>query len=94
MVGTEGEKPNDSQIENEQQKEQQGQKGRYGFEGRDICELNLAGGPPLDALAEEDCWLIGPFELELGQMEDAKLGEGTPRVALRSLFADSGRAEK
>lgn len=58
-------------------------------ERRDICPLNVEGGPPLAALPEEDCWLIGPFELELAQIEDERVPEGTPRVALRSLFAEA-----
>ena len=55
-------------------------------ERRDICPLN-ADGPRLTSLAEEDCWLIGPFELELAQLEDELFSEEAPRVALRSLFA-------
>ncbi|HEB89586.1 MAG TPA: YkgJ family cysteine cluster protein [Deltaproteobacteria bacterium] len=39
-------------------------------ERRDICPLNLAGGPPLDRLAEDACWLIGPFELELARLDE------------------------
>jgi hypothetical protein len=58
-------------------------------ERRDICPLNEAGGPPIDSLDEQDCWLIGPFELELGQLEEARFGEEVPRVALRSLFSAS-----
>lgn len=58
-------------------------------ERRDICELNLSGGPPIDQIPEEDCWLIGPFELALGQLEEERFGEAAPRVALRSLFAGS-----
>lgn len=37
-------------------------------ERRDICPLNVPGGPPLDQLEEDDCWLIGPHELRLGAL--------------------------
>lgn len=40
-------------------------------ERRDICSLNLDGGPPLEELAEEDCWLLGPIELRLVEIADA-----------------------
>jgi Fe-S-cluster containining protein len=58
-------------------------------EGRDICPLNLEGGPPLEALAEDDCWLVGPFELELGAIEEAFAGDASRRIPLRDLFARS-----
>jgi Fe-S-cluster containining protein len=55
-------------------------------ERRDICSLNLEGGPPLESLDEDDCWLIGPFELRIGQLDD-RLGEADrERIALRDLF--------
>jgi Fe-S-cluster containining protein len=38
-------------------------------EHRDICPLNLEGGAGLEELAEEDCWLVGPFELRLAAIE-------------------------
>jgi uncharacterized protein len=57
-------------------------------EHRDICPLNLAGGPALGELDEDDCWLIGPVELELIELDRRHNGEGAPRVALRSLFAN------
>ena len=44
-------------------------------ERRDICPLNLEGGPPLDSLDEEDCWLIGPHELRLSQLNERVFGE-------------------
>lgn len=44
-------------------------------ERRDICPLNLEGGPPLEQLAEEDCWLLGPFELRLAAIADAYASE-------------------
>lgn len=64
-------------------------------ERRDICPLNLEGGAPLDQLAEEDCWLVGPYELRLAALEARFSGSGeqdeargdAARVELRSLFA-------
>jgi Fe-S-cluster containining protein len=60
-------------------------------EGRDICPLNLDGGPPLEELAEEACWLVGPVELRLGAIADAftsaTQGEREERVLLRTLFS-------
>ena len=60
-------------------------------EHRDICPLNIAGGAPLERLGEDDCWLVGPFELRLATLDarfvgDEKNGEEEVRVALRSLF--------
>ena len=55
-------------------------------ERRDICALNLEGGPALETLAEEACWLIGPFELRLAAIDASFSGEGASRVPLRSLF--------
>jgi hypothetical protein len=43
-------------------------------EHRDVCPLNFEGGTALDELAEEDCWLIGPFELRLAALEDRFTG--------------------
>jgi len=66
-------------------------------ERRDICPVNLAGGPPVDVLREDDCWLVGPAELKLRSLDDrfvaaAGGGRGSrddadERVPLRSLFA-------
>lgn len=61
-------------------------------ERRDICPLNLPDGAPLDDLAEEDCWLIGPFELALERIAAAFSGENHERVSLRGLF-ERGHAE-
>ena len=55
-------------------------------ERRDICPLNLEGGPALDILTEDQCWLVGPFELRLAAIDASFAGEGARRVALRSLF--------
>lgn len=61
-------------------------------ERRDICPLNLDGGPALDLLDEDDCWLVGPFELRLGQIDEKFGGAERGRVALRTLF-DRDRSE-
>jgi Fe-S-cluster containining protein len=59
-------------------------------ERRDICPLNVEGGPPIDALAEDACWLIGPYEWRIQQLDDSmNEAEGSvpgDRVALRDLF--------
>ena len=55
-------------------------------ERRDICPLNLEGGPALGDLAEDDCWLIGPHELKLIELDDRLNAEEAPRISLRSLF--------
>jgi Fe-S-cluster containining protein len=62
-------------------------------ERRDICPLNLEGGPALGELPEDDCWLIGPHELELTEI-DRRFAESlghddSPRIALRDLFRSS-----
>lgn len=56
-------------------------------ERRDICPLNLEGGPPLDALPEEHLWLVGIHELRLAAIDEAAGGSDDTRVALRDLFA-------
>jgi Fe-S-cluster containining protein len=58
-------------------------------ERRDICPLNLEGGPALDELAEDDCWLIGPVELQLAELTRRLCGDAAPRTALRDLFRNS-----
>lgn len=56
------------------------------FESRDICPLNEPGGPPLEELAADACWTLGPIEERLAsRQKDGK------RVALRSLFAKAKR---
>jgi len=55
------------------------------FEARDICPKNVAG-TPLEELATEECWSIGPFEERLAREQS----DGA-RVALRSLFASARR---
>lgn len=61
-------------------------------ERRDICPLNLEGGPPLEALGEESCWLVGPHELRLERLDDLFVEGGARdgRRLLRSLFGESG----
>jgi Fe-S-cluster containining protein len=54
-------------------------------ERRDICSLNVDGAP-LEALRDEDCWWIGPTELELGALQGRIDHEQRRRIALRSLF--------
>ncbi|MBX3232763.1 MAG: YkgJ family cysteine cluster protein [Labilithrix sp.] len=56
------------------------------YEARDICPKNAAG-PPLEELAADDCWSIGPFEERL-----ARAQANGERVALRSLFAAASSA--
>ena len=56
-------------------------------ERRDICPLNLEGGPPLEALPEEQCWLVGVHELRLAAIDEGAGGSDETRVRLRNLFA-------
>jgi len=65
-------------------------------ERRDICPLNLEGGPALGELPEDAFWLVGPHELRLAEL-DRRFAESLgstalPRVALRSLFRTRGIA--
>jgi uncharacterized protein len=60
---------------------------------RDICVLNVEGGPPLEALPADQCWTLGPVEARLAARQigaDADGGFGR-RVTLRGLFASSRR---
>jgi Fe-S-cluster containining protein len=57
-------------------------------EERDICPLNLEG-PTLPSLPDQDCWLIGPFEERLAELQARADGGAMKRVALRGLFASS-----
>jgi len=54
-------------------------------EERAICPLN-AEGPALHELPEEACWLIGPVELELGNLQAEIRDANEDRIALRALF--------
>jgi hypothetical protein len=63
-------------------------------ERRDICPLNEPPGgtdEPIDSLAADDCWELGPFEARLAEAEVARRGAPPRRVRLRDLFAPSGR---
>ena len=60
-------------------------------EARDICPLNVDGGPPLEELGAEECWTIGPFEERLGARQALVDGGEGQRVPLRSLFGGSRR---
>jgi hypothetical protein len=55
-------------------------------ERRDICPLN-AQGLPLERLAEDECWTLGPVEEWLASLQVAWGDGGPARVALRDLFA-------
>lgn len=59
-------------------------------EVRDVCPLNADAGPPLEELAAEECWTLGPFEERLGARQASLDGGAGERVALRSLF-EGGR---
>lgn len=50
---------------------------------RDICELN-ENDEPLEDIARDDCWTLGPVEDRLHTMQDAV--EPGVRVKLRELF--------
>jgi len=60
-------------------------------EMRDICPLNEKG-PPVEALPEETCWTIGPFEERLSSLQGL-FGKGAmTRIALRDLFRKTEKA--
>ncbi|CAN5699716.1 hypothetical protein BH09MYX1_BH09MYX1_53940 [soil metagenome] len=52
---------------------------------RDICPLNEAG-TPIEELAAEDCWSLGPTEEGLAALQVASSAKGPPRTSLRALF--------
>ena len=52
---------------------------------RDICPLN-ENGSPVETLAAEKCWSIGPFEGRLARLQATADGGKLHRVSLRSLF--------
>ena len=58
-------------------------------ERRAICPLN-AEGPELDTLPEESCWLIGPIELELANLQAEIRDPDESRIPLRTLFERAG----
>jgi Fe-S-cluster containining protein len=59
--------------------------GREVCERRDICPLNTEGSP-LETLSDEACWLIGPVEDELGELQHQFDGQREERIYLRALF--------
>jgi Fe-S-cluster containining protein len=54
-------------------------------EYRDICPLN-APGVPIEDLASEHCWPLGPVEEVLVQIQERFYPGSMERIALRSLF--------
>ena len=57
---------------------------------RDICSLNESE-TPLESLPEASCWLIGPTEGRLAELQ-SNLDLGVrKRVALRDLFPEAGQ---
>jgi hypothetical protein len=61
--------------------------GTRDVELRDICVLNEEpGAPPVEAIAAEDCWSLGPIEERLARLQIASGGDGV-RSRLRDLFA-------
>jgi len=55
-------------------------------ERRDICPLNEEG-QPIESLAAEACWTLGPTEAGLRELEAKRSGGALHRIALRDLFA-------
>ena len=53
-------------------------------EYRDICPLNDDPSRPIEALAPEECWTLGPVEARL-----AALQPDGARIALRALFVQA-----
>lgn len=54
-------------------------------EYRDICPLNETE-QPLQNLPQSSCWLIGPFEGRLAQLQSISTGNRMARTKLRDLF--------
>lgn len=61
------------------------------LEYRDVCELNLTGDPPVEALSGEECWELGPVEARLASLAAEWTGGCPGRVLLRELFSDGQR---
>jgi len=57
---------------------------------RDICTLNEPG-TALEALPETSCWLIGPTEGRLGELQSQLDGGEYKRIFLRDLFCENER---
>ena len=65
------------------------ERGEDFVELRDICPLNEQGAP-IEELAPEDTWRIGPFEGRLRELQKRFSGGTLGRISLRTLFARSG----
>lgn len=63
-------------------------------EARSVCPLNEPGGPPLEELALDTLWTIGPFEARLAERQRARDGGEGRRVSLRDLFHDPGSGRR
>lgn len=63
------------------------------IESRDICPLNLDGGPPLEELPSEALWTIGPFEQRLAERAETSRSGGA-RVRLRGLFQNPSERQR
>lgn len=57
------------------------------IESRDICPKNT-DGTPLEELAIDACWTLGPFEQRLADRQHAGDGDRGERVSLRALFTN------
>jgi hypothetical protein len=66
----------------------EGQRAEY----RDICPLNECAEAPIEGLAEQDCWTIGPTESNLVQLQ-IEFGGAPHRLRLRDLFDLARRRE-
>jgi hypothetical protein len=53
---------------------------------RDICPLNELPDAPLEGLAGDECWEIGPYEGRLAQLQ-IEFGGAPTRISLRSLWS-------
>lgn len=56
-------------------------------EMRDICPLNAERIPP-ETLDQEQCWVIGPFEARLAEIQYGQGKSGMRRIPLRELFLE------
>ncbi len=54
---------------------------------RDICPVNDPGEPPVEEMAEDACWTLGPFEGRLAGLQHAAGHGEMIRVPLRDLFS-------
>jgi hypothetical protein len=67
------------------------ERGARAVELRDICPLNDEG-EPVEALAAEACWTIGPVEQRLGLLQ-LSAGRISRRTRLRDLFANPSNGQ-